>query len=291
MFMFWNKRAVLTKRLLKAKVCGEHETECEAQEDSSQVYVAAESVFQTEDEDRQGQVLSPKDSKRTPTRTSRSVSKRLHHGCCGGDRLQDEEKDLSRLTLCKELLKTLKENQLEMLLNAIESFGADLGSCVLVPRSRLDNEPQVLRRSHRHHHYPHNHHHHYYLRHLSHHYSHHRQNVCDENTVTLPANKIERERCRTPARGSLCDLPSIDPLLLCCQIWRWPDLTHSSELKKLPVCHSAKDPVFVCCNPYHWSRLCKPGELPSSFTSSNNFNTNLNLLIYLIKHFITHMDN
>ncbi|XP_051156874.1 mothers against decapentaplegic homolog 6 [Leptopilina boulardi] len=279
MFMFWNKRAVLTKRLLKAKVCGEHETECETQEDSSQVYVAAERVFPTEDEDRQDQVLS-KDSKSPTTRQerrrrSRSVSRRLHHGCCGGgDRLQDEEKDISRLTLCKEFLKTLKENQLEMLLNAIESFGADLGSCVLVPRSRLDNEPQqqqqqqVLRRSYRHHHYPHNHHHHhYYLRHLNHHYSHHRQNnVCDDSSVvTLPPTKIERERCRTPTRGSMCDLPSIDPLLLCCQIWRWPDLTHSSELKNLPVCHSSKDPVFVCCNPYHWSRLCKPESPPPPY--------------------------
>lgn len=266
MFMFWNKRAVLTKRLLKAKVCGEHETECETQEDSSQVYVvaAAESVLQKEDKDEQGS----KETKRTNSRTgrkSRSISRRIHHGCCGGNRLQDEEKILSRLTLCKEFLRTLKENQLEMLLNAVESFGAYLGSCVLVPR---DTEPrqQMSRRSYRHHHYPHNHHHHhYYLRHLSHHYSHHRQSNYDENSVALSSTKLERDRCRTPSRGSMCDLPSIDPLLLCCQIWRWPDLTHSSELKKLPVCLSSKDPFSVCCNPYHWSRLCKPESPPPPY--------------------------
>ncbi|EFN82887.1 Mothers against decapentaplegic-like protein 6 [Harpegnathos saltator] len=56
-----------------------------------------------------------------------------------------------------------------------------------------------------------------------------------------------------------------DPHLLCCQIWRWPDLEHSSELKRLPICHSAKDPVYICCNPYHWSRLCKLESPPPPY--------------------------
>ena len=279
---------MLTKRLLKAKVRGEHETECEAQEDSSQVYVAAAtSAYEVEDNDGQEGDRESKESKRTTrsrrsrreTRTtdqSRSVSSRLHQGCCGGDQLQDEEEQPSRLTQCKELLKTLKENQLEMLLTAVESYGADLGSCVLVPRVQKDTEPQqVHHRPYRHHH-----HHHHYLRQLHHHYHHHRhhhryhsssledqeeqqqeQDQSQTKSIQEPtAMRIERDRCRVPVRGSSSELPSVDPHLLSCQIWRWPDLTHSSELKRLPVCHSAKDPVYVCCNPYHWSRLCKPGK-------------------------------
>lgn len=47
--------------------------------------------------------------------------------------------------------------------------------------------------------------------------------------------------------------------VLCCQMWRWPDLRHADELKRLPMCGSQNDPVYMCCNPYHWSRLCEPG--------------------------------
>jgi hypothetical protein len=90
-----------------------------------------------------------------------------------------------------DLLKRLKESQLEMLLAAIESRGADLSACVLLPR----DQP-----------------------------------------------------------------PLLDPRLLCCQLWRWPDLRQAAELKRLPVCRSSKDTVYICCNPYHWSRLCKPGK-------------------------------
>lgn len=279
MFMFWSKRTVLTRRLLKAKVREEHETECEAQEDSSRVYVAAAtSNFQAEEESGQDKGREPKESSRRPTRRRRATSK-LHQGCCGGDRLQDDEEEPSRLTRCKEWLKTLKEHQLEMLLTAVESYGADLGSCVLVPRAKQESEASP----HNHRPYRH-HHHHHYLRHLNHHYHHHRhhhryhccsledqddqqeqqaRSIGDEpipNVTNPGAMRVERDRCRVPVRGSSTDLPAMDPHLLCCQIWRWPDLAHSSELKRLPVCHSAKDPVYVCCNPYHWSRLCKPGK-------------------------------
>ncbi|KAK9504267.1 hypothetical protein O3M35_010641 [Rhynocoris fuscipes] len=47
------------------------------------------------------------------------------------------------------------------------------------------------------------------------------------------------------------------PELLCCQIWRWPDLESIKQLKKLPMCKSGVG--STCCNPYHWSRLCLPG--------------------------------
>nr|XP_031834516.1 knob-associated histidine-rich protein-like [Nomia melanderi] len=127
---------------------------------------------------------------------------------------------------------------------------------------------------HHHHHYHHaNHHHHYHHRH---HRRHHRSPSLEndededndqnhsgaEDSYTSPIRP--EPRYRIPIRGSLDNAP-IDPHLLCCQIWRWPDLTHSSELKRLPVCHSAKDPVYICCNPYHWGRLCKPESPPPPY--------------------------
>jgi hypothetical protein len=87
------------------------------------------------------------------------------------------------------VLKRLKDNQLEMLVEAVESGGAGTSTCVLVPKE------------------------------------------------TVP-----------------------EPHLLCCQIWRWPDVRSTAELRRTPACSSASDPVYICCNPYHWSRLCEPGK-------------------------------
>lgn len=44
--------------------------------------------------------------------------------------------------------------------------------------------------------------------------------------------------------------------VLCCQTWRWPDLSSHEELRRLPgcCCAAARDPVYLCCNPYHLSR-------------------------------------
>ncbi|MBN3282430.1 SMAD7 protein, partial [Polyodon spathula] len=58
------------------------------------------------------------------------------------------------------------------------------------------------------------------------------------------------------------------PLLLC-KVFRWPDLRHSSELKRLSCCESygKTNPELVCCNPHHMSRLCEldsPDSVPSS---------------------------
>lgn len=303
MFMFWSKRTALTRRLLKAKVRGEHETECEAQEDSSRIHRANNTS--STDNDTTSNVTATTGQTTRGARGassggavdgggggggggagggggggvgggSRISSSKLHPGCCGGDLSQDDDEDPVRLLRCKALLKSLKENQLEMLLTTVESCGADLGSCVLVPRQHSedlnDSEQQQQQqqcyrhhRYHHHHHYYHHptHHHHYHHRHhrTRHHRSSSLENDDDQNSGSEDscASPIRPDRCRVLARGSHDNAP-IDPHLLCCQIWRWPDLAHSSELKRLPVCHSAKDPVYICCNPYHWSRLCKPGK-------------------------------
>ena len=53
----------------------------------------------------------------------------------------------------------------------------------------------------------------------------------------------------------------LTPLILCCRMWRWPDVSSVTELKRLPCCASAGDPAYECCNPYHWSLLLQPGNI------------------------------
>lgn len=160
MFMFRTKRNTLAKRLWKARVVKrEHEASGETETFSS----------------------SP-----TPSYCCCCCSNKHTNSC------SQQQQCYSAEMVRSDLLKRLKESQLEMLLAAIESRGADLSACVLLPR----DQP-----------------------------------------------------------------PLLDPRLLCCQLWRWPDLRQAAELKRLPVCRSSKDTVYICCNPYHWSRLCKPGKL------------------------------
>lgn len=90
--------------------------------------------------------------------------------------------------LRNSVLKRLKDNQLEMLVEAVESGGAGVSTCVLISKDLV-----------------------------------------------------------------------LEPHLLCCKIWRWPDLKSMAELRRTPACSSATDPIYICCNPYHWSRLCEPG--------------------------------
>ena len=46
---------------------------------------------------------------------------------------------------------------------------------------------------------------------------------------------------------------SVTPNFLCCQVWRWPELSPSAELRQLPCCETVNDSAYTCCNPYHWS--------------------------------------
>lgn len=337
MFMFWSKRTILTKRLLKAQVCREYETECETQENTSQRIARvsnllaeasacsdavlggpAKTVKSLPGHRGSVPVSQPQAKRQTSSSGGGGTGAKIHQVCCGGadsqdesdedeeddDKLEDNEDSLNgkiereareRLNRCKELLKNLKENQLEMLLTAIESCGADLGSCVVVARRPILNsssqsdintdqqqqqQPDPYRRRHskrksRHYHHPlrlrHSHHQFTRVRSRCRRYELHQgfnkdTEVLDESsslagTGCTAAN--DDERCL--AVHSTPD-PRTDFLLtssahlLSCQIWRWPDICLTTQLKKLPLCHSTKDPSYVCCNPYHWSRLCKPGK-------------------------------
>ncbi|XP_011871847.1 PREDICTED: mothers against decapentaplegic homolog 6 isoform X2 [Vollenhovia emeryi] len=168
-----------------------------------------------------------------------------------------------------------------MLLNAVESYGADLGSCVLVPRQQRPAEDYPYDQQQHHAGRPHRHHNRHFnqRRYRQYHHRssrHHRsssveddqESCCSASEDSSSASPMRSARngggggdgVVAPVRGSPCD-----PHLLCCQIWRWPDLEHSTELKRLPMCHSAKDPVYICCNPYHWSRLSRHESPPPPY--------------------------
>ncbi|XP_032991707.1 mothers against decapentaplegic homolog 6-like [Lacerta agilis] len=58
------------------------------------------------------------------------------------------------------------------------------------------------------------------------------------------------------SRGSKPGLPAS---LLLCRLFRWPDLRHPHELKRLSFCKSTGGEGIVhCCNPHHLSRLAVP---------------------------------
>ena len=90
---------------------------------------------------------------------------------------------------------------------------------------------------------------------------------------------IESKGSCDPNGGPCCLIPRGDvrvvggrhvpPHVLVVQLFRWPDVEQSFELKRLPICRhrltSCVDDsveLYECCNPYHWSRLYKPGKTP-----------------------------
>lgn len=127
-------------------------------------------------------------------------------GCCMGKTTKvaksnaGSEAELKALT--HSILKKIKEKQLEVLLQAVESKGGARSPCLLLP-SKVDAK-------------------------------------VGQQSYSLP--------------------------MLLYKVFRWPDLRHSSELKRLSCCESygKTNPELVCCNPHHMSRLCELGELDYS---------------------------
>jgi len=122
-------------------------------------------------------------------------------GCClgkpgAGKPNPGTEAELKALTY--SILKKIKEKQLEVLLQAVESRGGARSPCLLLP-GKVDSR-------------------------------------LGQQSYPLP--------------------------LLLYKVFRWPDLRHSSELKRLSCCESYGkiNPELVCCNPHHMSRLCELGE-------------------------------
>lgn len=106
------------------------------------------------------------------------------------------EAELKALT--HSVLKKIKEKQLEVLLQAVESKGGARSPCLLLP-GKVDAK-------------------------------------VGQQSYSLP--------------------------MLLYKVFRWPDLRHSSELKRLSCCESygKSNPELVCCNPHHMSRLCELGK-------------------------------
>ena len=94
---------------------------------------------------------------------------------------------------------------------------------------------------------------------------------------------LESKGTCDPRAGACCLVPRGDvrivggrplpPLVLLVQLFRWPDVQHTFELKRLAICEHVVDnsvksercanessELYECCNPYHWSRLFKPGK-------------------------------
>ncbi|NXI45476.1 SMAD7 protein, partial [Galbula dea] len=72
-----------------------------------------------------------------------------------------------------------------------------------------------------------------------------------------------------PAKADTCLGQHWYPLpVLLCKVFRWPDLRHCSQVKRLCCCesYSKAHPELVCCNPHHLSRLCELESPPPPYS-------------------------
>lgn len=75
-------------------------------------------------------------------------------------------------------------------------------------------------------------------------------------TQSIEARGGEETDCVLLPKDEICiGKRVLTPSVLCCKIWRWPEITNLTCLKRLPCCHSANDPAYECCNPYHWTQV------------------------------------
>ncbi|XP_020653099.3 mothers against decapentaplegic homolog 6 [Pogona vitticeps] len=66
--------------------------------------------------------------------------------------------------------------------------------------------------------------------------------------------------------------PGLPAFLLLCRLYRWPDVGHPNELKRLSFCRSAGGEGSAhCCNPHHLSRLAIPETPPPAYTKISPF--------------------
>ncbi|XP_051901866.1 mothers against decapentaplegic homolog 6-like [Pristis pectinata] len=81
------------------------------------------------------------------------------------------------------------------------------------------------------------------------------------------------------------------PQVLTCKLFRWPDLKHPHQLKRLCICEcsrrAAEEAGVVCCNPYHFGRLCEP-ETPPPPYSKLSPSKNQNNIDDFLEHKLTH---
>ncbi|KAK3094481.1 hypothetical protein FSP39_002311 [Pinctada imbricata] len=124
-------------------------------------------------------------SKRS-TLVKRLWKNRIIHNETAGKNESDEELELK--SIIHSMLKRLKEKNLEILVQSVETKGGEDTPCVLLPSGEM---------------------------------------------------KLGKR--------------SVPPHYVCCQIWRWQDLTPTSPLRQLPSCQTVNDSAYTCCNPYHWS--------------------------------------
>lgn len=179
MFMFRRRRTALAKRLWKARVrCRDNETRCAEKTCAAAATVTAATT-----------------STPPPAHHHHLHHHHHHHHHHHPSTQQQQQQQQSPASESDErqfrnaLFKRLDDRQLETLLRAVDTGGADAAECVVV-------RPFLF----------------------------------------------------------------ADPAVICCRLWRWPDLRNAEQLKNTPACLTAKQPDTVCCNPYHWSKRCEIGK-------------------------------
>lgn len=155
--------------------------------------------------------------------------------CCTSSQTTNSNTDLTEqnlLRLCRALVDKLRERQLETLCQSIESI-------------QYNSQQQMLQQQQQH----------YHRNNPNNHNSNHHQQY-----QTATQQQLSQQIVTDCVLVQRTTIGGEQPHLIACRLWRWMDIIHSSELKRIPSCPNEKDPVYICCNPAHWSRQCKTGK-------------------------------